>query len=173
MKNRSSIVYFVLSIFTFGIFYVYWLISTANEMKAKNADIPTNWFAIIPFVSIYWLFKYAKGVDQVTNHNMEAGLTFLLLFFFGPIWQIFVQNKFNQISSAPITNLNTNQTPANNLTMIPASPTENVTTAPNNPPAPVNPNIPANTLDHSNTPDQNAPNPNTPPPQNPPSNLIQ
>ena len=96
MTRRDPIVLILLTIVTLGFYGVFWFYWTQNEMKAKGADIPTFFFYFIPFVNIYWLWKWSEGVQVATNRRMEGALAFLLVFLLGIIGGAIVQNAFNQ-----------------------------------------------------------------------------
>ncbi|GAI30384.1 unnamed protein product, partial [marine sediment metagenome] len=43
-------------------------------MNAKGAQIPTAWLIIIPFVNIWWYWKFCEGVELVTNKGMGVAV---------------------------------------------------------------------------------------------------
>jgi len=99
MQNRNPFLVFLLPIITFGIYGIVWYVSTKREMNAKGAQIPTAWLLIIPIVNIYWLFKYAQGVEAVTKGDMSTGPAFVLLLLLGSIGMAIMQSKFNSLST--------------------------------------------------------------------------
>ena len=96
MKKRQPIAVFFLPFITFGIYSLVWYVSTKEEMKLHGAEIPTAWLLIIPIANLYWLWKYSKGVAQVTNGYSSAGGTFALLFFLNVIGMAITQSSFNK-----------------------------------------------------------------------------
>lgn len=48
VKNRNIFLVYLFSIITFGIYSIYWLVSTKNEMNSLGAKIPTALLLIIP-----------------------------------------------------------------------------------------------------------------------------
>jgi hypothetical protein len=78
MKKRNPAVVALLSVITIGIYMIVWYVKTKNEMNAQGANIPTAWLIIIPFVNLYWLWKYSKGVEMVTNKRISKGKCFAL-----------------------------------------------------------------------------------------------
>jgi hypothetical protein len=98
MKKRNVFAVFILPFVTFGIYAIVWYVSTKEEMNAKGAQIPTAWLLIIPFVNLYWLWVYAKGVEKVTNGACGAMSNFLLRLFLGPIGMAITQNAFNKVA---------------------------------------------------------------------------
>lgn len=100
MKNRNPLAVFFLPIITLGIYGIVWFVKTKEEMKAQGADIPTAWLIIVPFVSIWWLWKYSKGVDMVTKSEYSAAVSLLLLWFLGSIGMAIIQSGFNKVGGA-------------------------------------------------------------------------
>ncbi len=101
MKNRNPIAVALLPLVTFGIYAIYWQVKTKGELNSNGANIPTAWLIIIPFVNIWWLWKYSEGVEQVTGEKMSAVLAFILLWLLGSIGAAIVQNTYNQLDGAP------------------------------------------------------------------------
>jgi len=88
----------LLSIITFGIYSLFWYVTTKNEMNAKGAQIPTVWLIIIPFVNIWWYWKFSEGVEIVTNKGMETVIAFLLIYLLGVIGEAIIQNELNKVA---------------------------------------------------------------------------
>ena len=101
VRKRNVVVVCALSIVTFGVYTIYWLVRTKEELNALGAQIPTAWLLLVfPTGSLYWLYKYAEGVAQVLDKRDSPVLWFLLLTSF--IWSLFpvvvVQEKLNQMA---------------------------------------------------------------------------
>jgi len=90
---------FILSFITFGIYGIYWMVVTKNEMKARGADIPTAWLIIVPFVNIWWEWKFSVGVEKVTNRAMTAPIAFILLWILGMIGGAIIQSELNKVTA--------------------------------------------------------------------------
>lgn len=95
MKKRNPIAVALLPFVTFGIYGIYWLVKTKGEMNALGATIPTAWLILIPFVNIWWLWKYSEGVEHVTGDKLNSVLSFVLLWLLGSIGAAIVQDSFN------------------------------------------------------------------------------
>ncbi|MFC1860030.1 DUF4234 domain-containing protein [Chloroflexota bacterium] len=54
MQHREPVMVFLLSVITFGLYSLFWLVATKDQMNAKGAQIPTAWLIIIPLVNIWW-----------------------------------------------------------------------------------------------------------------------
>lgn len=98
MKNRSLVKMALLMIFTLGIYCIYWLVKTKEEMNAKGAAIPTAWWIIVPLVNIWWMWKYSEGVGHVTEEKLPTVLAFILLLVLDVIGILVVQYYFNDLS---------------------------------------------------------------------------
>ena len=128
MKNRSIAAVLLLPLVTFGIYSIYWQVSTKQEMNARGANIPTAWLLIVPFVNIWWLWKHSEAVEQVTAGKMQGVLAFVLQWFLGIIGQAIIQDSFNKVTdTAPV---------ATNPFSVDANAAPVVTTTPQNPTPP-------------------------------------
>ncbi len=99
MQHRDPIMVILLSIITLGIYSLFWYVATKNEMNTKGAQIPTAWLLIIPFVNIWWYWKFSEGVELVTNKGMGVAVAFLLLWFLGTIGEAIIQNNLNKVAT--------------------------------------------------------------------------
>ena len=101
MTKRSVIAVILLSIVTFGIYALVWMVKTKNEMNKLGADIPTAWLLIVPIVSIYWTWKFAGGVEHVTRGKQSQVISFILMFVLGLIGMAIIQAELNKVEAAP------------------------------------------------------------------------
>ena len=99
MTHRDPITVVLLPIVTLGIYYLFWYVTTKDEMNAKGANIPTAWLLIIPIANWFWIWEFSKGLELVTNKGMEAGTAFLLLIFLGTIGGAIIQSNLNKIAA--------------------------------------------------------------------------
>ena len=104
MSKRSPVAVFFLTIFTLGIYGLVWLVKTKGEMCRFGADIPTAWVLLIPFVSIWWIWKYAGGVEKVTKSAMSQVVAFIVLFILGVIGMAIIQDSFNKVDIQSVVN---------------------------------------------------------------------
>jgi hypothetical protein len=95
MTNRNPILVLVLSLVTCGIYHIYWFVVTKNELNQRGADIPTAWLLIIPFVNLYWLWKFSDGVQRFSGFSAIG--SFLLTLFLGAIGAAIVQAQLNKV----------------------------------------------------------------------------
>lgn len=100
MRQRSVVGVVLFPLLTFGIYGLYWLVSTKKELNTNGADIPTAWLIIIPLANIYWLWKYYEGAEKVTNGKVSGVLMFVLgLFITNLIPYAICQDAYNKLSS--------------------------------------------------------------------------
>jgi len=98
MQRRSVAMVFVLTLITFGIYGLIWMVKTKNEMNAQGANIPTAWLIIVPVVQYWWMWKYAGGVEHVTRGKTSQVIAFILIFILGMIGMAILQDAFNKVA---------------------------------------------------------------------------
>lgn len=98
MTKRSVIAVLLLTLVTFGIYGLYWLVKSKREMVARGAEIPTSWLLLVPIVNYYWQWQFASGVEHVTRGRTQAIAVFLLALFFPLGMFIIVQSAFNKLA---------------------------------------------------------------------------
>jgi hypothetical protein len=96
-KERNILLVYILGFVTLGIYFIYWLYETENELNELRANIPTFILYFIPIVNIYWLYRYTKGWAYVTKKD-DAIVYFILFLFFGIVMPYLVQKSLNQIA---------------------------------------------------------------------------
>jgi|HubBroStandDraft_5_1064220.scaffolds.fasta_scaffold709349_1 hypothetical protein len=96
MTKRSVAAVIILSIITFGIYSIVWFVKTKDEMVRQGADVPTAWLMIVPIASIYWMWKWAGGVERVTGSKFSQAVAFILVFLLGLIGMAIIQDAFNK-----------------------------------------------------------------------------
>lgn len=99
MKHRNLFAVFILPFVTFGIYGLVWQVKTKNEMNNLGATIPTAWLLVVPFVNLYWAWKYSEGVAHVTQEKMSAPTAFLLQLLLGLIGILVIQSEFNKVAA--------------------------------------------------------------------------
>ena len=53
IKKRNILLVYLFSFITFGIYAIYWLVKTKEEIKGLGAEIPTGWLIILPIGNLY------------------------------------------------------------------------------------------------------------------------
>jgi uncharacterized protein DUF4234 len=95
MTKRSPAMVFVLALVTFGIYGIIWLAKTKGEMVKLGAEIPTTWFIILGPLAIWYMWKFAGGVEHVTQGKSSQAVSFILLFLLGSIGMAIIQSSLN------------------------------------------------------------------------------
>lgn len=98
ITKRSLLKVYLLGIITLGIYFIYWLVKSKNEINSLGAKIPTAWLIIIPIANIYWLYKYAEGFSNFVKKDKNTVLWFLLFWFVPIIMPAIVQSELNELS---------------------------------------------------------------------------
>jgi hypothetical protein len=101
MTRRSVLSVLILTIVTFGIYGLFWLVKTKDEMNERGASVPTAILLIVPLVNLYWMWKYAEGVEIVTDRRMSGPVAFLVLWLLGIIGMAILQSEYNRVEALP------------------------------------------------------------------------
>ena len=101
IKRRNPFLIILFSIITLGIYSIFWLVFTTNELKKNTQSAPNPLLLLlmlIPFVNFIIMFiyfwKYSKAINELTGFNSLA--LFLLWIFIGPVGMIISQIELNK-----------------------------------------------------------------------------
>ena len=124
VKHRNLFLIYILAIITFGIYALYWLVSTKNEINSQGAEIPTAWLLIIPIANIFWFYKYCEGFSKSIKKDNNTILWFLLYCIIAIITPAIVQHELNKVASTGSTTIQrpTPQAPATPPIQTPSAP---------------------------------------------------
>ena len=99
IKERSLLGIYLLGFFTFGLYFIYWDVSTKVEINRLGGEIPTAFLIIIPIANIYWLYRYCEDFAKYVKKDDNA-ILYLILFIVLPIiMPIIVQPELNNLAS--------------------------------------------------------------------------
>jgi hypothetical protein len=101
IKRRNILAIYLLTLITFGIYMIYWLVQTKKEMNSLGAAIPTAWLLIIPIANIYWMYKYCEAFAVYVKKDNNTILWFILYILIGIIMPALVQSELNKLANAP------------------------------------------------------------------------
>jgi hypothetical protein len=101
MQQRSPAAVFFLSLITLGIYALVWHVKTKNELNRLGATIPTAWLLIVPLANLYWIWKYAEGVEQVSGGKISAVLALILMLLLSIVGYAILQGEFNKLGLQP------------------------------------------------------------------------
>jgi len=103
VKERNVFLVVLFTFITFGIYGIYWLVVTTNELKEMGQDAPNPWLLIlmlIPVVNIviaiiyYW--KYSKCMEGISEGRVNSILMFIIWLVFGLASMIWGQIELNK-----------------------------------------------------------------------------
>jgi len=107
VKYRNVVLVIVFSIITLGIYAVYWLVSTTNELRKMTSSAPNPWFLLlllVPVVNLivfFWYYwKYSKAIGEISD--FEPVLLFVLWVIISPVAMIIAQTQLNKKSQASL-----------------------------------------------------------------------
>lgn len=89
----------VLSVITLGIYYLYWIISTKDEINSMGASIPTGWMMIIPIANIYFIYKYCEAFCAKFKTGNDTVVWFLLMWLISPIGAYLTQKELDRYAN--------------------------------------------------------------------------
>lgn len=98
VKHRNLFLVYFFSIITLGIYTIYWMVSTKNEINSLGAQIPTAWLLIIPIANLYWIYRYCEGFAQKVKNDNSTLLWFILYILVGVIMPAIVQSELNKLA---------------------------------------------------------------------------
>jgi hypothetical protein len=98
VTHRNILLVYLFSIITFGIYAIYWMISTKDDINSLGAKIPTGWLIIIPIANLYWIYRYCEGFSQYVKKDNNTLLWFIVSILVGIIMPAIVQSELNKIA---------------------------------------------------------------------------
>jgi hypothetical protein len=91
----------ILPVITFGIYFIYWLAKTKDEINNLGADIPTTWLVIVPVGNFYWYYKYSEGFSSFVKKDKSTLPLWFILFLFAPfVAVVMIQTELNRLAKA-------------------------------------------------------------------------
>jgi len=100
--KRSLILMVVLSVVTFGIYPLFWIISVKSDMEAEGAEVPSSLLLFIPIANLYYLAKWCGGFERLTRGRTSPWVAFLLLVGLGMIGMLILQYEINKTVDEPV-----------------------------------------------------------------------
>jgi len=98
VKHRNIFLVYFFTVITFGIYPIYWIVSTKNEMNSLGAKIPTAWLLVLPVINLYWTYKYCEGFSEKVKKDNNTLLWFVLFVLVGIIMPAIVQSELNKLA---------------------------------------------------------------------------
>ncbi len=105
IKRRELLMQVLLTIVTLGIYTIYWLSVTSQEMiEYKRLDgNAVLWLvlALIPVIQLYAYYKHGEAVETLTDGSINKWLILLLWIFFSPAVWLITQLELNKRATEP------------------------------------------------------------------------
>lgn len=98
VKYRNIFLVYLFSFITLGIYTIYWMVSTKNEINDLGGEIPTGWLIIIPIANLYWMYKYCEGFATKIKKDDNTVLWFILYILVGIVMPAIVQSELNKLT---------------------------------------------------------------------------
>ena len=105
VKYRNPVFVIVFTIITLGIYGIYWLVVTTNELRRMTPLAPDPlalFLMLIPllniFVAIWYYWKYSAAVEAVSG--VQAIILFLFWIIFSPVSMVITQVELNKKAAA-------------------------------------------------------------------------
>lgn len=101
-QYRNLVVTFLLTIFTLGIYFIYWSKVTKDELNELGGKIPTAFLVIIPGANIYFWYKYSQAfVKYVLKSKNESDVLAYCIVssFITPASILIMQSHYNNLAS--------------------------------------------------------------------------
>ena len=96
-SESSLLLQVVFTVFTLGLYPVYWTYKTAKTLDRGTNQNLTPILAIIPLVNIISFWQISEAAEPVTEK--DAMPVFLLFLFFGIISWYWVQSGINSVAA--------------------------------------------------------------------------
>lgn len=105
LKERDLFFMAILFFVTCGLYFIYWVMKTKNEMKCLGAYIPTAFLVVVPFANCYFWYQYSKAFTHYIKKDGEPVAYFLLLLLLPVIGMFVVQAIINDTIRAKLNKL--------------------------------------------------------------------
>jgi magnesium-transporting ATPase (P-type) len=102
-EKQNLVFLFLLILCTFGIYYLFWLYNTKEDINGAGGQIPTFWLYIIPFLNIYFLYCFAyEFVKIIRKHACHkcTVIYFLIALIVPIIFPFVIQYQVNKYVDA-------------------------------------------------------------------------
>ena len=98
IKRRNPVWVVIFSIITAGIYFIYWVVKTKEEIKSLGAHIPSAWLLIVPIGNVYFMYKYLDGFSDHVKKDHNGVIWFLVGLMFLPVLVVIVQMELNKLA---------------------------------------------------------------------------
>lgn len=100
IQRRDLFKMALLTLVTFGFYYIYWTFKTKDMLVSFGGDIPTAILSLLPFINIYFWYKYSLAFAKYVGKT-DKYLKYFVLNVFLPVISMFIlQDEINKSSKA-------------------------------------------------------------------------
>lgn len=99
IKKRNPALVIIFFFITFGLYGIYWIVKTKDEINGLGASIPTAWLIIVPIANLYFMYKYMEGFAVNVKKDNNTLMWFLIYIFVAPVAVIIVQLELNKLAA--------------------------------------------------------------------------
>ena len=105
VKYRDPLMIIILTIITLGIYAIYWLVSTTNELRRLGTSAPDPWALLLLFVPLvnifvgFWYYwRYSEALEKISGFSTV--LMFILFLIIWPVAMVLTQLELNKKAQA-------------------------------------------------------------------------
>lgn len=95
LKERSLVGMAILTVLTFGLYFIYWAVKTKGEINCLGGRIPTAFLVIIPLANFYFWYRYAQEYVSHVKKDSDPIAYFLLMALLPIVGFFVVQDGLN------------------------------------------------------------------------------
>ncbi|MBI5360193.1 MAG: DUF4234 domain-containing protein [Planctomycetes bacterium] len=99
IKKRNPALVIIFFFITFGVYGIYWIVKTKDEINGLGASIPTAWLLIVPIANIYFMYKYMEGFAVNVKKDNNTLMWFIVYILVSPVAVIIVQLELNKLAA--------------------------------------------------------------------------
>jgi hypothetical protein len=95
VKERNPITVIILLMCTCGIYGLYWLWKTSEELIELGATLPPVWYIIVPFLNFFYMYKYLEEWHRIFKFEQDFMMVIVIGLVFSPIVIYWIQTELN------------------------------------------------------------------------------
>jgi hypothetical protein len=108
VKYRNPALVIIFTYITLGIYGIYWIVSTTNELRSMTKSAPNPWkllWLLVPlvniFVIVWYYWRYCEAIGEISD--FDNVLLFIIWLFISPVAVVIAQIQLNKKAVAVTT----------------------------------------------------------------------
>ncbi len=108
VKYRNPALVIIFTYITLGIYGIYWIVSTTNELRSMTKSAPNPWkllWLLVPvvniFVYVWYYWRYCEAIGEISD--FDNVLLFIIWLFISPVAVVIAQIQLNKKAVAVAT----------------------------------------------------------------------